>query len=341
MLREVFRIHDPVGALSEHVSIRFFSIAGVRRISKIPMKHFITLVVLGDTRKIDLRPEEFDHIATARRNLLVALRLEEKFDLVIANYVEYEAELLNLALHNTVYRDFTWSHANANIQTINRRLMNLLSAGRLLIDQLKHDLSIVYGPSSPQAEAVESALKQQYEEVFAFRFLEALRNHMQHRSLPIRSVNFPMRRDTPDQQEVTCGILPSVDVSQLRDDPKFKKALLKELGSDDRIVITPLVRSYVDSVGRVHDTLRNTLRSDISRWDETIQDAKSRAREVLGGELVGLAAVAQKSERARYSQIEYIFDDFIERREELQKKNPSLSRHSDYHISGRCNEDAI
>jgi hypothetical protein len=65
--------------------------------------------VLGCSSVIEISDDEFTRITNAKRNFLTLLGIEEKFDLVLENYLEYERELLSLNLQRMLLQDFDGS----------------------------------------------------------------------------------------------------------------------------------------------------------------------------------------------------------------------------------------
>ena len=62
------------------------------------MRYSITRLVLGCQQSVDLTPEKYAEAKKAKEQLLVALSIEEKLNLVLENYAEFEEELQGLTL---------------------------------------------------------------------------------------------------------------------------------------------------------------------------------------------------------------------------------------------------
>src|SRR5438309_10559780 len=109
----------------------------------------ITRIVIGEPRSIDITESEFVEAVSAQDNLTTILGIEQKFDLLLSSYVEYEEELLRQALYHLVWIGDTWNALRDGWPTINRRVFNVLAAARLYLDQIKVDLSAMFGKTSP------------------------------------------------------------------------------------------------------------------------------------------------------------------------------------------------
>ena len=99
---------------------------------------------------ITITVERFKEIAAAKKKLVVATGLEEKFHILLENYADFERALLDLALRHLIFSTAGWFEFQDEILAINRRLANLLSAARSYFDQVDHETpSAVDGPICP------------------------------------------------------------------------------------------------------------------------------------------------------------------------------------------------
>ena len=112
------------------------------------MSFALTKAVIGCDLFVEISETEYQAISNAKDCLFEALYLEQKLDIVIENYLEFEMELLASSTRHMVHRntDYHWLQEEGN--RINRRVVNLLSAGRLYSDHSMHHLSRIYKESS-------------------------------------------------------------------------------------------------------------------------------------------------------------------------------------------------
>ena len=244
-----------------------------------------------DRREAEITKSEFDEVQSANAGLQLLLALEEKLDLVLANYLEYERELLRLALDHLVWGASKWSTHRAARHAVNLRIINFLSTTRLYLDQVSHDLVALFGKDSAETQEVEAARRAEYDSSLAFRVLEALRNHVQHRAMAVHELAFPILLDS-DAEPMTAqySVVPFLHVAKLADDSSFKKSVLAELcESGPETSLTPLIRAYVASLGRIHTIVRRLTKRSLSRWEQVIDRMIKRAHEVFGDDLSLLA----------------------------------------------------
>ncbi len=277
---------------------------------------------LGANDPLNSARTRYREIRAAKDGLLRLLAIEDKLDLVLQNYAEFEHELLLIALQDIVHGFGDWSASRADMLSVNRRLVNLTSSCRLYIDQVKHDLSDQYGPASAHVERAEKAFSREYDSRLGYRVMEDLRNHIQHRSMPVHLLKRGWSRDEDSPAAAArFSFVPYVSVSRLADEGAFKPRVVEELrAGDDSLDLRPIVREYVASVSRVHKEVREMTKADLSGWEKVIIQTRQRSRATYGDDLIGLAVVRRADDQVVESTD--IFEDLVTRRQQLQRKHP-------------------
>ena len=253
----------------------------------------LQIFALGAKDYVPLTRAEFAAIQNAKRLLLLALAIEEKLDVLVGNYRELEHELLTIAVDYSVFRgDFEAQIGEIN--TINRRLLNYLSATRQYRDQSKHAFGAHYGRRSPEYQILTDAVEAERSTSLGYRVMEALRDYVQHRDAPCHMMVFNNRPDdstTPHHIEHVA--IPMVSTEELADDPRFDREVLRDLEQvkDDRGYAEwmPFVREQIDAFGRIHKTARGIVDSEISSAATLIEKWIERGRERFGN-VAGLVA---------------------------------------------------
>ena len=136
------------------------------------------------------------------------------------------------------------------------------------------------------------------------------------------------------------SLAPCVYPEDLQDDKVFKKAVLEELkSSGDNIDVKPLIRDYIASLGSVHEKMRELLKAEVDYWTQTILTALDQFKERYPDEpsIVGLSAVVRNDD-GTYSQHVPLFKDFMDYRQQLERKNSSLSTLGKRYVSSEVVE---
>lgn len=208
----------------------------------------------------------------ARRNLLDTAFLEEKFDIVMENFNEYEECLLSLASQANIFRNISTERFNQNRSLLDRRIINLLASSSMYTDQAKVFFKKVFGKKSKELLSLESHMEAIRVENLGFRVCEYLRNYTQHYNIPINSLL--VHRDYgKDGEDSVIGesIIPYIKLSILSEDKKFFDSIGTELialtTGKDNFDVRPLIRQFVHGLGKIQEFIRSILETCLVEWE--------------------------------------------------------------------------
>lgn len=296
------------------------------------MTYGITRLVFGPEPFITISKGEYYAIKAAKQYLFEAYYLEQKIDVVMENHLEYEMALLSIAAQDMLFNSFKYSKMQSDVNDINRRIINLLSACRMYLDHYCHHLKNIYGESSDKVVAVRNQEKSEYDSNLSYRVLHALRNYVQHRGFPVQKVSFNSQREEAPGNDwrILFTVTPFIDVKELEEDKIFKRSVIEELKQIGKeIDIKPLIRDYVTCIGKIHSKIREEMQNDIKNWQGSIENCVSKFKKrAKTDDIIGLG-IAMRDKEGLYPEMTQIFTDFIEHRQELEQKNSfgaSLSR---------------
>ncbi len=300
------------------------------------MRYLLTQMLLGNLISIEITEQEYIQIETAKNNLLEILYIEEKFDILIGNYLEFELDLLKYAAHNMVRGNETHDELHRGLNQINRRIINLLSTGRLYLDQSIHNLNNISSIKLKITEEIIKEKKKQYDQYLSYRVMEALRNYVQHRGYPIQSLTYNNKLvgKNPNKRNL-FSITPYIQIQELEKDIKFKKEVLKEIKqSGEKIDLKLMLREYVEALWNIHAKVRELLKSDILDWEKLFQDAFSKFQSINSKirSIISLSVIKQNENGSYINSIE-INKFIIEYRQELQRKNSTFTKLSNRYVT--------
>ncbi len=290
------------------------------------MKYGITKAVLGSPGFIEIDEAEYCLIRRARENLFEALFLEEKLDLVIEDFYEYETELLAMASRMMIFHKLDYFSMSNERNLIGRRIVNLLSASETYLDQNVHHVENIYGKNSENFNLIKAETSSQYDKRLGYRTMEAMRNYVKHRGLPIHSISFPHQKvNSDDDFRLSFRVIPQISILALEEDGNFKKNVLNELKEThkkDLVDTRPLIREYVEGIGTIHEKTREIIRGDLTNWEIILNNAITKFQDVIGKEvpLAGLSIVKENDD-GHWEEYKSIFKEFLEKRQILEKKN--------------------
>lgn len=218
--------------------------------------------------------EIHDKIAESKSVCLQAVAFEERIRLVFDNFYEFESDLLSLAHDHLANGGGDHPTAMKDRLLLDRRIVNLVTACRLYTDQTRHAVSSIFGKTSTEFDQVEKKTNQLYDASFAYRFMEAIRNYLQHNSLTVHSITY--QTATTVGSYVEHVVRPMVSFADLAHDKKFKPAVLKE-AEDRKLETMDLrgpIREYLDSLHELHLYARSICKHRFDSAAMTYADAK-------------------------------------------------------------------
>lgn len=298
------------------------------------MKYRITRRILGYRNFVEITMDTFEATKKAKSNLMNYLFIEEKLEYVLGNLYEFEMELTKAGLDDIFISYRSWSDGVSQIHSVVRRIINLLAACRLYLDHVMHNIGEIYGGKSDLASLVKAKKKEQYDNVLAYRAMEALRNYAQHRGIPLNGITWGASLVGEEQGNPVQHIVrPWLRIGELAEDSAIKPSIIAELKAvGEKVDIRPLIREYVDCIGRIHGVIRAGLDADSVRWKTALDNIVEQFKATGDVDLIGLV-VAEMDDSGKLCEAVDVFFDFIERREELAKKNRRLADFARHFIS--------
>jgi hypothetical protein len=305
--------------------------------AKVEMKYVLAKVTAGSRGFVEISKEEYSQVKSAKANLLEALFIEEKFNIVIDNYLELETDLLACAARYMIrpYGDYTWSRNERNL--VNRRFANLLTACRSYLDQTPHHLHNIFGKQLDAVAEFKRHTSSQYDKYLGYRVMEALRNHVQHRAFPVYITWDTGLVESKSGGNFWFSLKLRVLIADLEENKKFKKSVLDELKKkySDEFDVKPFIRDYIESLGHIHEEIRERLKVDVHGWEQTILGSMNQFQEKYPQESssVGLAAI-MKDDDETYHETERLSKNPIKYRQRLETQNRTLVNLAKRYVTG-------
>lgn len=275
------------------------------------------------SHSIPIKGEDFAKAQECKEKLLKALEIEEKFNIILENYLEYEKELLDVTLQKAI--SFDMSDTRDIIHRIDRRLINLLSTCRLYLDQVPQDIRTMLGRDSVARKSFQDQRSKEYDSRLGYRVMEALRNYVQHRGLPVHLISYKSSWVEPiteeDSRHRRQRTVIKINVDRLEEDGSFKKSVFEELKNrGPQVNLKPLVREYITGLMKVHQLLRNELEQHLGQWDRAILDLVKRFRTETESNAGLIRAITLDADGRTVEEVQ-LLEDMISRRQTLKRKN--------------------
>lgn len=296
------------------------------------MTYILRKAVLDLVPEIEISSADFSALKAARETLIEAFAIEEKYEIVISNYLTLEKRLLEIAATNAVRDTLSYGEFFETRSALNIGLVNLLTGTRLYLDQLPQHVAACVADNEGIGELVRKRCSEEYDKSFEYRFMEALRNHVQHRGIPIHSIQQNggwTSFDEYRQMEFSIRILANKEI--LESDGKFKKSVLSEMGKEVNLLAA--ARKYVESLSALHQFVRDLIKDSVASARVVIEAAHAKYSQVYNDSLIGLSAM-DVDESGEHLSVPLLLD-WDDVRVQLQKRNQQLVNLSKHYVTSK------
>lgn len=234
------------------------------------------LIATHEQDQIPLTKRQHDIYLKAADSLYGAIAIEERYDAVLANYAEYEEEMLRIDLDAMIHCARVDLPRYQNYRRlVGRRLINLLAATNLYFVGTRGTLLHIYGRTGSAAQEFDEARDTHRDNHFEFRAMEQVRNQGAHVDLPVHGTRFSdqLIEQEPDGK-LAFHFDGMLDPTQLLKDTRLDANFAKELTDlRQKLPLTPLVRKYTALITEIHSHVRSRLASDLEKWGATLREA--------------------------------------------------------------------
>jgi len=297
------------------------------------MEYF--LKPLGQSPIITIDSKRFALLKKSKHILSEALAMEEEYEMVISNYIDLEKESINVSVSNMVrnYRGHV-DFFEARL-ALNRRFMNLLTSVRLYHDQLTAHCIACLPEENGVEERVKTLFSAEYDKNFDYRFMEALRNHIQHYGTAVHQVIFGARwtsHDDSGQLEFSSSF--TAEKKFLDSDGHFKKQVLNEM--PDKVDLISASRSYIEALSSIHNNARQMISGSVTEARASIQKAIDEYK-AANKDSVGLSAYVFNGD-TRVEEIP-LFLNWDDVRIQLEKRNAHLVNLKKRYVTGQVKKE--
>ncbi len=291
------------------------------------MSYTLVLPVLGNTPGIEIDEATYGALRIAKRVLSNSLAIEKKYEILLSNYLEFEQQILQVT-STYMIRGMPLSVSDAHeMMTLDVRLMidlrivNLLTAARLYLDHLSGHARDCLPSQSDTSCTVKLLREAEYESKLEYRFMEELRNHVQHRGLAVHLVGLPLSLTELGEKglrEYSLRILTLKPT--LVSEGKFKKRVLNEI--PDEVDLKLATRCYVESLSNIHIEIRKLIKESVDHSRQQIEDAFCKYNKEYEQNVSRLQVWKKDGEDVVESDWLFLEDDDIRKR--LQERNRKL-----------------
>jgi hypothetical protein len=298
--------------------------------TEVKRTYLLCTLFLDENLEVEISEEEFENLKRAKICLDSALALEENYDLLLSNYRELELEAISSAVTDMTMMRHDYDDFFEIRTALNRRVANLLSAVRMYLDQYPQSLKKI-GVYSDVVKVFNSKI---YDDFFEYRFMEALRNYVQHAGLAVHSVTMGSRwLPAIEPKQLQFSVTPYALKAAL-ESSTFKKSILNE--SPEKVALIPAARVHVGGVSSTHEKIRKLIEPFVKEARILFEEAITRYEAVATKEYPRLVAIF-KEDDVVMEKIS-IFLDWDNVRQKLLRRNCSVENLAKRFVTNRADD---
>lgn len=214
--------------------------------------------------RLKIKKQDFIEIKKMYSECRKFLWIEEKFNILKENYLEFKKEIehfYTIIDQNQTNESNLKKLISKKIIQYNRLVFNFLSSVRLYIDQVQKDLNSINPEYKQKFKKKTNIL---YDDNIEYQIMELLRNHMQHQGLIIEEILI-IKTNIKDSF-LYVGI--NIRYEELKKVEGFNKKIKKinEIPTNTKSInIISLLDKYYDNIVTLHDYYRNIISENLKK----------------------------------------------------------------------------
>lgn len=222
-----------------------------------------------ENRKFDtiknISQEIFDEIQLDSEIIKVAYTQFVIFKNLQMNGNEYSEFLEKISDLHIGTVDIKKAHSQELLFQANRVILNLLSSFKFFLDNGEAYLKRKYGKDSDESKEFRELTSNEFDNVFAYRFLIKLRNYSLHLGFPLQGLELKAEKNIETPLNTTGSLQLSIDLDLI----KKEKSLLGKIVYDDiknleeDIDLKPLIVDLSSSILKIQKFIFSKQKEEI------------------------------------------------------------------------------
>ena len=252
------------------------------------MRYILSKRILNEKKEIEITEAKYLELKNSQSILMHARAIEETYDLVITNYLEFESKLYELSLDYLVHLQKDYFDFYKTRSALNSKLISLLTSVTLYRDTLKQHVKTCL----PQQHDIKSKIDKLFEthrKNTDFLFMEKLRNHIQHFGLPVHNVTYHGNVTSLDEDRM---IEYSIEIESFSESLFFDKKMREifENKIETKVDLKKLTRIYIETIGEIQIQIREFIKENVNKNRKIIESAHKQYSADETESLAGLRA---------------------------------------------------
>lgn len=296
------------------------------------MEYTLKKAVINPVPTIKISASYYSKLKSARQILITAFELEQSYEIILNNYLDLEKQALGIISTYSIREIREYSQFFEVRSVLNTRFINLLASTRFYFDYMPQHIKFFNHSDIDFLNLFKIKCSEKYDSHFEYRFMEALRNYLQHHGTAVHSIS-PQSRWTPENnhQLLEYSLHIKAKRSLLAENEKFKKSVLNEMPEEVNLLTS--VKKYIELISEIHVYFRESISAQVNDARKTILSSHKKYSRIYKESLVGLCAFELKNSIVQ-STVPLLLD-WDDVRINLQKTNPKLINLSKRYVTNQ------
>ena len=294
------------------------------------MEFELSRYLVSKSQPVPLTKDQYEKIVEAKQQLSGAFQLTENYQVLLENYKSIETVKFSLETDCLLYRYDDYRTSTVGSAKLNAPILGFLSTARYFLDSLWQVLKKLM--NTAEQRAVKEFISEVYDRSLEYRFMEGLRNHSQHHSLPLRRFTVNLKSDLTEGRYTALSIRLLIAKKELEKAGKIKQSVLELL--PEKIDLLYAIRVYLSKLSAIwfHVDSLTSDRVKLSRnLIDTTKDFYMAETKLPSSGLVA----THFNENGEVIHREDILTDWDDERKLLGEKFHDLKNFSTLYISGK------
>lgn len=222
---------------------------------------------LAQPQTVRITQEQFEDIRCAVNIQVESLYIEQKYDFVMANYLEFEESILQSGLSHMLLGGHDRKEFNADTALFNRRIMNLLTAYKTYDDTYRQHINRIFLRDKEILRQVKDSFSKEYDSRVGYWLIPKIRNYVQHQGFPMHSSSYGSKwiEDKQGIQRSRYAVDLYISPEELSEG-KFNLEVRERLSQmADKVDLKFIIRDFMEGFSAAHNRNREIL-ADRLEW---------------------------------------------------------------------------
>lgn len=245
-------------------------------------------------KQVEITKEEFLTLKQCKESCSALRKVDELYGVSVYSFIELEKFLLEMCLNYSAgtvpLEDIEMFFADSTEQ-LNLKLINLLNAYRIFIEQTPSLLATAFPEGSDIVERYREACSKEYDDSLAYRIMHNLRNISVHGQLPAETMFYSWQNEYPGNGSNIEGptrrrftVDPYIRKNILINSSKCQGPVKEQLRRLDAnsIDIKSILREYVAAVSRLYGYVKTESEGILDQSIQEFEKAYASFSETVG-----------------------------------------------------------